>query len=61
MDGENSSDIDVESEVLELLLFLFYFNMPDGIKCTVRLFANNTIAHLTISSDKDSHDLKKRS
>jgi hypothetical protein len=33
--------------------------MPEGIKSTVRLFADDTIkAYLTISSDKDSNDLQ---
>ena len=64
VDGECSSHIDVESgvpqgSVLGPALFLFYINdMPDGIKSTVRLFADDTIAYLTISSDKDSNDLQ---
>ena len=32
--------------------------MPEGIQSTVRLFADDTIAYLTISSDKDSNDLQ---
>ena len=56
--------IDVESvvpqgSVLGPSLFLLYINdMPEGIKSTVRLFADDTIAYLTISSDKDSNDLQ---
>ena len=65
VDGESSSCIDVESgvpqgSVLGPSLFLFYINdMPEGIKSTVRLFADDTIAYLTISSDSDSADLQK--
>ena len=33
--------------------------MPEGIKSTVRLFADDTIAYLTIASDKDSSDLQE--
>ena len=33
--------------------------MPDGIKSTIRLFADDTIAYLTRSNDKDSNDLQK--
>ena len=33
--------------------------MPERIKSTVHLFADNTIAYLTISSDSDSADLQK--
>ena len=38
---------------------LYINDMPEGIKSTVRLFADDTIkAYLTISSDKDSNDLQ---
>lgn len=33
--------------------------MPDKIKSTIRIFADDTIAYLTISNDKDSNDLQK--
>ena len=33
--------------------------MPDGIKSTIRLFVDDTIAYLSISNDKDSNDLQK--
>ena len=64
MDGKSSTHIDVESgvpqeSVLGPSLFLLYINdMPEGIKSTVRLFADDSIAYLTISSDKDSNDLQ---
>ena len=65
VDRECSSSIDVESgvpqgSVLGPSLFLFYINdMPKGMKSTVRLFADDTIAHLTISSDIDTVDIQK--
>lgn len=60
MDGESTSHIDVESgvpqaSVLGPSLFLSYINeIPDGITSTVQLFADDTIAYLTVSSEKDS-------
>ena len=39
--------------------FLFYINdMPEGITSKVRLFADDTIAYLTISSDQDARMLQ---
>ena len=36
-------------------LFLFYINdMPSGLKSTVRLFADDTIAYLIITSENDA-------
>ena len=64
VDGESSTHIDVESgipqgSVLGSSLFLLYINdMPERIKSTVRIFADDTIAYLIISSDKDSSDLQ---
>ena len=55
-EGEKSSSIDVESGVpqgfvLGSSLFLFYINdMPDDTKSTVKLFADDTIVYLTVSS-----------
>lgn len=62
VDGETSSHIVAESgvpkgSVLVHTLFLFYTNdMADGIKSTVWLFKDDTIAYITISSDKDPYD-----
>jgi hypothetical protein len=42
-------------------LFLFYINdMPEGITSKVRLFADDTIAYLTISSDQDARTLNNQ-
>ena len=59
VEGEKSDYINVESgvpqgSVLEPSLFLFYINdMPEGIRSRVRLFADDTIVYLTITSDTD--------
>ena len=40
-------------------LFLFYINdMPCSLKSTVRLFADDTIAYLAVTSEADSVDLQ---
>jgi len=67
IEGEKSDIIKVESgvpqrSVLGPSLFLFYINdMPDNITSTVRLFADDTIAYLTVSSDSNTlqEDLNK--
>ena len=41
-------------------LFLFYINdIPVGLDSTIRLFADDTIAYLTITSNKDCLTLQK--
>jgi hypothetical protein len=40
-------------------LFLFYINdMPCGLKSTIRLFADDTIAYLVVTSEVDAVDLQ---
>jgi len=48
--------------VLGPSLFLFYINdMPENIKSTMRLFADDTIAYITVTSDDNTlqEDLDK--
>jgi heme oxygenase len=41
-------------------LFLYYINdLQSRLTSTVRLFADDTIAHLTISNDNDAETLQK--
>ena len=60
MDGVTSDYISVDSDVpqgsvLSPSLFLFYINdMPQGLKSTVRLFTDDAIAYLTITSENDA-------
>ena len=64
VDGEKSSYIDVDSglpqgSVLGPSLFLFYINdIPCSLKSTVRLFADDTIAYLAVTSEADAVDLQ---
>ena len=65
VEGETSDYIEVESgvpqgSVLGPSLFLYYINdMPDNITSTIRLFADDTIAYLTITSDTDKDHLQE--
>ena len=64
VDGEESDVGRVESgvpqgSVLGPSLFLFYINdLPDNLNSTVRLFADNIIVYLTITSQKDCQTLQ---
>ncbi|XP_062593499.1 uncharacterized protein LOC134254977 [Saccostrea cucullata] len=64
VDGEMSSYVNVDSGVLQRsvlgpCLFLFYINdMPEGLNATVRLFADDTIAYLTVTSELDTQTLQ---
>ena len=65
MEGETSTSIPVESGVpqgfvLGPSLFLFFINdMPDGIQSIVRLFADDNIEYVTISSEADAANLQQ--
>jgi hypothetical protein len=64
IEGESSDKILVDSgvpqgSVLGSSLFFFYIkDMPEGITSKVRLFVDDTIAYLTISSDQDARTLQ---
>ena len=61
----NSSQVDVDSgipqgSVLGPSLFIFYINdLQDRLRSTVRLFADDTIAYLTITSEDDAEHLQE--
>ena len=67
LDGEHSDSCPVLSGVPQGLilgpcLFLMYINdMPDSIKINIRLFADDTIMYLTISTQDDCHALQSHS
>ena len=64
LEGERSEPLEVKSgvpqgSVIGPCLFLFYINdIPVGIDSTVRLFADDTIMYLTISSMSDAQKLQ---
>ena len=65
LDGEKSDPVEVTSGVPQgsvprPCLFLFYINdLPLNLKSTVRLFADDTIAYLTIRNNKDAAVLQE--
>ena len=65
VEGVNSSQVDVDSgipqgSVLGPSLFIFYINdLQDRLRSTVRLFADDTIAYLTITSEDDAEHLQE--
>ena len=65
LDGERSYEADVASgipqgSILRPCLFLFYINdIPEGLHSTVRLFADDTIAYLAVSSNADAESLQE--
>ena len=64
VEEERSDYVYVESgvpqgSVLDLCLFLYYINdLPESLRSRVRLFADDTIVYLTITSVKDSELLQ---
>ena len=60
MDGKNSVESGVpQGSVLGPSLFLFYINdMTQGLSSTAKIFADDTIVYLTISSDTDAQTVQ---
>ena len=64
MEGQHSDRVPVTSgvpqgSVLGPCLFLHYINdLPEGIVCTVLLFADDNVMYLTIAIQTDSHKLQ---
>ena len=64
MEGSESSEADVlsgvpQGTVIGPLLFLLYINdLPERVKCGIRLFADDCIIYRPISSARDSTNLQ---
>lgn len=64
VNGETSSHVSVGSEVPQgsvlgpCLLLLYINDLPEGLTATVRLFADNTVVHFTVTSDTDADTLQ---
>jgi hypothetical protein len=65
VEGVNSSQVDVDSgipqgSVFGPSLFIYYINdLQDRLRSTVRLFADDTIAYLSITSEDDAEHLQE--
>jgi hypothetical protein len=65
VEGVNSSQVDVDSgipqgSVLGPSLFIYYINdLQDRLRSTIRLFADDTITYLTITSEDDAEHLQE--
>jgi len=65
IDGVSSSSVPVisgvpQGSVLGACLFLFYINdIAYGLKSTVRLFADDTMAYLTVKNAQDAEEFQR--